>query len=1005
MPNTDHFQVHPDFFSSREEGRAIVRQNTNPRYKFFRQTHFTAGDYEQFLEFWDRGTHRKICHAQDGSTIRSCPLYKDLSTDDIIHTFEYIFHKFKKGIFVKIIDNEVKTFLPFSKIDYMNEWSDRIRVDPGKYPKGVFSLLEKCADPYPYDKNKIHYMMDHWYANNGLLRYEYPISENDSGISTLRDMLLTLAKEREIPDCEFFINKRDFPILHREGREAYDAIFGESPLLSHKYDKYCPILGMTTTDDHADIPIPTWDDWARVSYPEKMFGKDFIEYPDIPIIPFRDKIPSAVFRGASTGLGTTSATNPRLFFALLSMEGRKDEDGHPFLDCGITKWNCRPRCTAGGMYDTIDPSLRHKIPLASFLTHKEQAQYKYILHLPGHSEAYRLSVELAMGSVILLYPCRYKLWYTDQLLPYVHYVPIDPSRAEDIYEKIQWCKTHETECEQITMNARRFYEERLSRTAILDRMRDVLCGIQQQTGLIVFPPRHMKEFQYSLQSESLRIENIILRNKMYTSLIPAEKDMRHLHPRTFQIILHHLPPEYILGKIRNTPILKQSRSMELRRIEIMGRSLCIKTPIHASEYNLTHECFIGQIGLNRVANVCPFVVFTYGRWENHIVTDMVEGKTLETMLHEIPTEKILFFFISILQQLSLILQFLQSEYGFIHYDCYPWNIMICPNTTHRIFHFPMDTRTVRYCPEYYPVLIDFGKSHLLYQNSHFVNVSPFHLHLHQDILSIFIAGLYIILHHHKIPRSDIGRVVQLMNYLGKTSFTNYKHFEHMRDIKVFLKTKKKYSNILLNDKQDYKDHPPIKIFNTIHPPMKCQMVDRVCDLHILIETHYSRQFVLYELHKASGIEFPIDRGSPSHNNGQNLIHRFFKMYIDYCLCAIFKTDQQVLLRQMESLSQQQWDLPPSIHPAIICDLPRFFSHPDITKMMRLPLCLSTNHYFERHKIFTILLHATSVIPNLSLLRERLMEMFRDYTPSILGMNRHHASLSHLSRYRRWCAEE
>ncbi len=35
-----------------------------------------------------------------------------------INTFDYVFNKFKKGIFVKIVDNKVVTFLPFSKHGY-----------------------------------------------------------------------------------------------------------------------------------------------------------------------------------------------------------------------------------------------------------------------------------------------------------------------------------------------------------------------------------------------------------------------------------------------------------------------------------------------------------------------------------------------------------------------------------------------------------------------------------------------------------------------------------------------------------------------------------------------------------------------------------------------------------------------------------------------------------------------------------------------------------------------
>ena len=67
---------------------------------YYNQTIFTAGDVDQFLS--------KL----------------SFKNDEIINTFHYIYHKFKKGIFIHIIDNKLHTFLPFSKFNYINEWHD-----------------------------------------------------------------------------------------------------------------------------------------------------------------------------------------------------------------------------------------------------------------------------------------------------------------------------------------------------------------------------------------------------------------------------------------------------------------------------------------------------------------------------------------------------------------------------------------------------------------------------------------------------------------------------------------------------------------------------------------------------------------------------------------------------------------------------------------------------------------------------------------------------------------
>jgi len=1009
MTNTDSYQVLPDFFSSKEEGKNAVRENTNPRYKFFRQTHFTAGDYEQFLEHWDSQSHRRDERTPDETILKEMsPLYRDLTTDDIIATFEHLFHKFKKGIYVKIVSGELRVFLPFSKIDYTNEWSEHVRVDPKKYPKGVFSMIEASTvrAGYHYDPSKIHFMMDHWYGNNGLLRYEYPISESDSGIPTLHDMLVCLVRERRIPDAEFFINKRDFPILHRRGMEAYDCIYGgNTPLVSHRHEKYAPILGMTTTKDHADLAMPTWEDWARVSYPSKVFGKEYTAFPDPYVADYRSKKSTAIFRGASTGLGTSLRDNPRLFFSMLSMEEHRDVDGELFLDCGITKWNLRPRRAPDSpYYDTIDAEIIKKLKLASYMDYREQASHKFILHLPGHSEAYRLSSELGMNSVILLYPCRYKIWYRDQLLPYVHYVPLEGGK-EDLWAKIRWCKAHEKECEAIARNARVFYETVLSREGILDYLERLLIATSSCTGPLVYPRRNMLDFQDSLEAEFLKIEsNVILNHGIRVEDLDTY-DLRAMHPRTFQVLLRQMDPTLIQKKMREAPVLKQSRSMSIRRIEIARRPLCVKTPLRSSESLIGHECFVGQIGMNRVANVLQMVVFTYGRWEDHILMDFIEGETMEQMLTTTPTAEVVTRFLTILQQLSLLLNYLQNEFGFIHLDLYPWNVMIRKNTEGREFEIPIDTRTksCRFTPDYYPVLIDFGKSHILYQNSHFVRVSPFKIHLHQDILSILISGLFIVVQQHKINSLDISRVLRLMNYIGGTSYTGFKTFDRMGQLKAFLKLKKKYSNMLVDDKEEFRHHPPIRFYSYLVgsgliPAL--QQREHGCNLGVDIEVYYSRFVVAHEM---SRFHTPIYEVQKKTSNPMN---RLYRDYIEYHIMGIVDPSrQEEIVREMTKTAMMPWPESTITTTAVVCEdicFPRFMTHPNMREIRKHAVKRSSNHFFEKHKILRILLHATHHFRFMEPLRSRIgAGEFTYFLGGILGPNRVVSISNHMCRYKEW----
>jgi hypothetical protein len=177
--------------------------------------------------------------------------YKNLSQSQVEDTFKYIFHKFKKGIYVKISGNKLVSFIPFSKAKYTNEWSDLMKVDP-KY--GSFENFFKYHNIITNKLNGTNYRLDlrrisadtsKWYANNCILRYENPINEEGNNYAQLKAMFLELCNEREIPDTEFFLNKRDFPLLTRNGTEPYTDIYGDDvPLKSFRYDKYLPILSI-----------------------------------------------------------------------------------------------------------------------------------------------------------------------------------------------------------------------------------------------------------------------------------------------------------------------------------------------------------------------------------------------------------------------------------------------------------------------------------------------------------------------------------------------------------------------------------------------------------------------------------------------------------------------------------------------------------------------------------------------------------------------------------------
>ena len=309
-----------------------------------------------------------------------------MKADVVINTFRYIFNKFKKGIFVKILNNELKVFLPFSKVNFTNEWSDKIKVDPSKY-NSINQFLEYITklSGYNFNPKTVNNDISVWYANNCIVRYDltkdpntgyyYP-TEGDSNVGNIKNMLETLCAKRKIPDIEFFLNRRDFPILKRNETEPYNNIWDSQNqlLVSHNYPQYSPILSMCSSDEYADVCIPTWEDWARVQSLENIwFPKSCKNYQEKFNNNWDSKIPTAIFRGGTTGCGVTIETNMRLKACYLSTITAPDENGVKYLDAGITNWNLRPRKIEGQEYlQTIDIK---KLPfnLSPKLTPTEQS--------------------------------------------------------------------------------------------------------------------------------------------------------------------------------------------------------------------------------------------------------------------------------------------------------------------------------------------------------------------------------------------------------------------------------------------------------------------------------------------------------------------------------------------------------------------------------------------------------------------------------------------------------
>ena len=468
---------------------------TNPRYPKFDQILFNAAD-ETDITKYALLCLRYIYSNSISGKITDKPkifkLYKEIDYISITNTFKYMFDMFKKGIFIIINNNKLVLFMPFSNANYRNHFVKQLYLsesekellkDPITNKKilqdNLIMFKQKYYDQYKY--RGIEFNRSKWYANDCLLRNEYDSFEGELTDNMFKNLFEELLKNRKIPDVEIFINNRDFPILKRDQTEPYNNLFdGDKVKINkdYKFSRMAPIFSKCITDKYADILLPTNDDWQMAS--DKFFTHGCSDSYHSSVFKdinhnWKTKKNMCIFRGTATGCSIDIETNMRLKAADISFD-------HPdILDAGVIEWNARAKKIKGKPISIIDPT-KFRFKLANKITNIEKSNYKYILNIDGHVSAFRLSSELNMSSVVLIVGSKNKMWYSDKLIPYIHYIPIK-SDLDDLISQIRWCIDNDDKCKIIADNAKVFFNTYLTKDGIFDYLQSQLQIVHQNRNI------------------------------------------------------------------------------------------------------------------------------------------------------------------------------------------------------------------------------------------------------------------------------------------------------------------------------------------------------------------------------------------------------------------------------------------------------------------------------------------------------------------------------------------
>ncbi len=394
---------------------------------------FAKSTQRDYLDKMDKEDTKNVYESSEAKDVTQAikfrmeqPIHRSTTTESTMNTLKYLFFHMKCGIFVMIRDGKLRIFAPFVNSNYRNTWGDKLKIEGDGSLDTYYTHKAGLYREENVEKDKFK-----WWANGNIICNELCKKEEedtmqfwgDQFLAALRDMLGEACRERNIPDCEFFLNKRDYPQLKINVDrgvpvEPYGFIFDKDDrnpdqdvdlVDEHKFKSYAPIVSFYAASEtrFSDIPWPSSEDWEgacglvfpgtfmhtkdaegrakfasnpRDLFTEENFRKFERGWDD-------NRVATAFFRGTATGGGTSIDNNQRLKVAHYSHTWKDDpEKGgeEPFLDAAIVGWNLRDKKIA----DKPMSFLRSKdfgftAGKHHFTPIYEQSKYKYLVYVDG----------------------------------------------------------------------------------------------------------------------------------------------------------------------------------------------------------------------------------------------------------------------------------------------------------------------------------------------------------------------------------------------------------------------------------------------------------------------------------------------------------------------------------------------------------------------------------------------------------------------------------------------
>jgi DNA-directed RNA polymerase subunit E'/Rpb7 len=350
------------------------------------------------------------------------PLWQ-IDEESLLNTMKYLFEQIHHQCYLVCINNNKITMYRLTSTDIGEIYSEAIQKGKDNIHNNKFISVDK------------HNIIKNFQP----VRVMQCIIKNRISETQTNNEYLDVLRRLKLPNGLFIFNLTDAVIVRKDGYHPFPMVVGKLKLEPIK--KMLPIFTMSGQRGYIDIPIPNYDELKLVysAGSDDKYNGFVTNWED-------KKINKAVFRGGPTGCGYTEDTNMRIKLYRIS---EKIPDLFDVKLSGSGK-------TIDSTSIRFDPKyglgmLNTKIPSASkadYLKMYEQSNYKYLIHIDGNVNAYRLIYTLTTGSLMLRVMSEYTSWAESYLIPNVHYIPIK-SDLSDLQEKLIWCRSNDQKCKQI----------------------------------------------------------------------------------------------------------------------------------------------------------------------------------------------------------------------------------------------------------------------------------------------------------------------------------------------------------------------------------------------------------------------------------------------------------------------------------------------------------------------------------------------------------------------------